>query len=170
MGVVLSSKWHWSSDTTEDPWLLVLSSHIPNLEVNRWLWTRRQLVFCSSESAPLLIFCALAAVQWSVEMVVLLGALPPRSRVQRAEKSHKTSSGLCSLPPPSAPPQSAQPGPRAQGAIVIQPLTAQLSRWGWGECLRVCFEGLDQRSKKAMWPSCPHRKKDGHFWSSSNLR
>ena len=33
----------------------------------------------------------------------MLGALPPRSRVQRAEKSHKTSSGLCSLPPPSAP-------------------------------------------------------------------
>ena len=83
----------------------------------------------------------------------LLGALPPRSQVQRAEKSHKTSSGLCSLPPPSAPPQSAQAGPRAQGAIVIQPLTAQLSRWSWGECLRVCFEGLDQRSKIAMWPS-----------------
>ena len=93
----------------------------------------------------------------------MLGALPPRSQVQRAEKSHKTSSGLCSLPPPSAPPQSAQASgtrrhrhPTTDSAIVSLKevnVSESASKTWTREAKRLC--GL---LGKKFLPT----KKDGH--------
>ena len=127
----------------------------------------------AAESAPLLIFCALAAVQWSVEMVVL-GALPPRSQVQRAEKSHKTSSGLCSLPPPSAPrvcPGWASGARRHRHPTTDSAIVSLRLRWMSPSLLRRL--GPEKQKGYVAFlarSSCPHRKKDWHCWSSSNLR
>jgi hypothetical protein len=59
----------------------------------------------------------------------------PACRATLAElHSHKTSSGLCSLPQRRL--HSSLSEPQAEGAIVIQPLTAQSSRFR-GERLHV---------------------------------
>ena len=91
-------------------------------------------------------FFRLAPVQWSVPMVGCSGACCCRAASGSAEllHSHKTSSGLCSLPQRRL--HSSLSEPQAQGAIVIQPLTAQSSRFR-GERLHVWHSTLTSPAK-----------------------
>ena len=89
-------------------------------------------------------FFRLAPVQWSVPMVGCSGACCRAASGSELLHSHKTSSGLCSLPQPRL--HSSLSEPQAQGAIVIQPLTAQSSRFR-GERLHVWHSTLTSPAK-----------------------